>query len=226
MRMPRDMQRRLSVPADHELNRRPRATGRAPRLRFARRVIAVVLPTSVLAASFALLLAGHADSARSTRVATAAPRHASAAGRLPRRRLRAPERAIDSRVAEFAVTSPAQAATRFAVAWLACIYHQATCSRLPDALPGYARAITHRDDSALPTPAEMQAQLRVVSVHAIRTCPLASIARVVYANGTDGRFVLHLNLLRTGATWRVFDVAEAPPHIPLATELGHGPRGC
>lgn len=214
------------MPTDHELNGRPRATGRRPRQRLGRRVIAVILPTSVLAASFALLLAGHGGSVRSTRVATAAPRHATAASRLPRRHLRGPHRAIESRAAELAVTSPARAASRFAVAWLACIYHQATCSRLPDALPDYARAITHHDDSALPTPAETQAQLRVVSVHAIRTCPLASIARVVYANGTDGRFVLHLNLLRTGATWRVFDVAEAPPHIPLPTELGHGPRGC
>jgi hypothetical protein len=190
-------------------------------------VVALVVPALLAGASLALLVGGHDQPTRSSLHAPVASRRAAAVmrplRRSPRRRHHSTMSLPTSR---FSVASPKQVATRFAVGWLSCSYHQATCSRLPDALPAYATAFEHQRGTALPTPAEVDAHLEVLSTTLTPTCPVATVALVIYTDGAGGRFVLHVNLLRTRVGWRVFDVAEAPPHIPLPIELGHGPTGC
>jgi hypothetical protein len=122
--------------------------------------------------------------------------------------------------------SPRAVALRFAHGWLDCTYHQAPCSRVPGILAAYAAALARQQGSSLATPAELAARPRIVSLTLTPSCRRAAVALATYSDGEGGRFQLHVNLVREHAGWRVFDVAEAPPHIPLPPPLSHGPHGC
>jgi hypothetical protein len=141
------------------------------------------------------------------------------APRPPARPMRQPPVAVSARGLEGVVR-------RFLVGWLACTYHQASCAHVGGSLPAYAAALDRQQGRALPTPAELAAHPRVQSVRLIRACRRSEMAVATYLDGHGGRFQLHLNLVRAPEGWRVFDVAEAPPHIPLPPPLTHGPRGC
>ncbi len=121
----------------------------------------------------------------------------------------------------------ARVARRFLSAWLACTYHQAPCSHLPGSLPAYPAALAQEEGRrALPTPAELAAHPRIESIRVVRSCRRSAIATATYLDGHGGRFQLHLNLVQEPDGWRVFDVAEAAPHIALPRPLTHGPGGC
>jgi len=97
---------------------------------------------------------------------------------------------------------------------------------MPGALPAYAAALARHAGHSLPAPAELGAHPRVASLTVTRSCADAAVAQATYVDSQGGRFQLHVNLVRERAGWRVFDVAEAPPHIPLPPPLSRGPRGC
>jgi len=93
-------------------------------------------------------------------------------------------------------------------------------------LPAYAAAVARQHQVSLATPAELAAQPRVLALQLLHGCALSAVAAVTYTDREGGRFQFHVNLMRERAAWRVFDVAEAPPHIPLPPPLSRGPRGC
>jgi hypothetical protein len=93
-------------------------------------------------------------------------------------------------------------------------------------LPAYRTAFLAAQGISAATPAELAARPRVVALHLIRGCPVAIVAVATYTDGEGGTFVLHANLVRESAGWEVFNVAEAPPHIPPPKPLSEGPRGC
>jgi hypothetical protein len=121
---------------------------------------------------------------------------------------------------------PAQIARGFLRGWLGCTYHQTSCSRISGLLPAYADALVRYQGHSLATPDELAARPRIVAIRLVPSCPGAEVALATYQDGSGGRFQLHINLVREPAGWRVFDVAEAPPHIPLPKPLPYGPRGC
>jgi hypothetical protein len=122
--------------------------------------------------------------------------------------------------------SPGAIADRFLAGWLACTYHQRSCHRLPGALPRYAASFDRDRGNGITTPAERAARPRVRWVNEIRGCSDSATVTASYQDGEGGLFQVHLNLINTPAGWRVFDVAEAPPHIPLPPPLPRGPRAC
>ena len=122
-------------------------------------------------------------------------------------------------------STPGPSARRFLTGWLACVYHHAPCSQIADALPGYASALA-RPARSLATPAELVAHPEVVTLELLPRCGESEVAIATYTDGAGGRFQLHLDLVHEPAGWEVFDVAEAPPHIPLPTPLTRGPGGC
>jgi len=91
-------------------------------------------------------------------------------------------------------------------------------------LPSYAAALARQRGTSLATPAELAARPVVLSLQLLRSCAHSAVAAVTYADG--GRFQIHVNLVHERGGWLVFDVAEAPPHIPLPPPLSRGPRGC
>jgi len=93
-------------------------------------------------------------------------------------------------------------------------------------LPAYRTDLLRRQGSSLSTPAELAAHPRILSIQLMPSCAQAGIALAAYQDGEGGRFQLHINLVREPVGWRVFDVAEVPPHIPLPKPLADGPRGC
>ena len=121
---------------------------------------------------------------------------------------------------------PQGVARQFLASWLACTYHQGSCSHIAEALPAYAAVLGRQAGRSLPTPAELAAHPHVESVRVIRSCPRSAVAVATYFDGQGGRFVLHLNLVQQSRGWRVFDVAEAAPHIALPKPLTDGPGGC
>lgn len=110
--------------------------------------------------------------------------------------------------------------------WLGCIYHRTSCAQIAGSLPAYGAAIAQQRGSSLATPAELATRPRILSIDLLASCPTAELALANYQDGEGGQFQLHVNLVREPAGWRVFDVAEAPPHIPLPKPLTDGPRGC
>jgi hypothetical protein len=90
----------------------------------------------------------------------------------------------------------------------------------------YERALARQRGRALITPAERAAYPRVIALQVLRDCQHAAVAIATYHDGEGGRFRLHVNLVRRRAGWRVFDVAEAGPSIPLPAPLTKGPGAC
>jgi hypothetical protein len=220
------MRRRHSVGADRKPGARSAAScAGLTRPAAIRPIVALGVPALLIAVSLGLLVAGQDHATRPSVPASGALRRAAApmalVGRGAIERHRPAMSVAPSRLP---TASPRQVALRFVVGWLSCNYHRAS-SIPPDALPAFATAFARQTGVALPTPAELQAHLKVISVGVARTCPVASVARVTYTDGAE-RFWLHLNLVRTRRDWLVFDVAEAPPHIPLPVALGHGAHGC
>lgn len=121
---------------------------------------------------------------------------------------------------------PTQVARAFTQALLACMYGQASCARIPGTLPTYADALAGWTSGSLATPAELTARPRVVSVRVIRACRNSATVIADYVDGEGGRFQLHINVVLEHAGWQVFDVAEAPPHIPAPRPLTGGPGAC
>lgn len=123
-------------------------------------------------------------------------------------------------------SSPDTVARAFLSGWLACTYHRGPCSSLPESLAAYRAALSRQHDGALATPAEQAAHPRVVAVRITRSCGGSAIALATFTDGEGGDFQLHLNLVLEPVGWRVFDVAEAPPHIPPPKPLSRGPLAC
>lgn len=123
-------------------------------------------------------------------------------------------------------SSPSAVAYVFVTRWLGCTYHHGLCRALPGALPAYAAAVSRQHGASRITPAEQTARPTIIALHITRSCADSAIATATYQDGQGGHFQLHLNLVHEPEGWRIFDVAEAPPHIPLPTPLSHGPRGC
>jgi hypothetical protein len=126
-------------------------------------------------------------------------------------------------------TPPASATTvavDFSLGWLACTYHQATCTHIPGSLQAYAAALRRQPERSLATPAEHAAQISITRVRLTRDCRDEAVAAVTYTSGSTSHFQIHLSLVREPGGWRVFDVAEAPPHIPTPAPLSRGPRAC
>jgi hypothetical protein len=121
---------------------------------------------------------------------------------------------------------PGALARAFLAGWLACNYHHAPCSTIPGELHAYASALAQQNSRSAATPAERRAHPQITSIQLSRSCANAVVATATYQDGNGGTFELHVNLVRETAGWRVFDVAEAPPHIPLPRPLSRGPRGC
>jgi hypothetical protein len=109
---------------------------------------------------------------------------------------------------------------------LACTYHRWSCHLLPGALPQYAAIFAQDRGNAITTPSERAARPRVTWVDEFRSCSDSAIVTASYQEGEGGHFQIHVNLIHTPVGWRVFDVAEAPPHIPLPSPLSRGPRAC
>lgn len=141
----------------------------------------------------------------------------------PRRK---PNSAVVERSRLTRSSTPRAVARAFVNGWLACTYHHRSCAALRGALPAYAAALSRQREASLATPAEQAARPKIVALHITRSCTASAIATAAYQDGEGGTFELHLNLVHGPEGWRVFDVAEAPPHIPLPTPLSRGPRGC
>jgi hypothetical protein len=125
-----------------------------------------------------------------------------------------------------AADSARSVALVFTLRWLACTDHNGSCAHVPDALPAYNAALRRAQGSSLPTPAELAARVTVQGATTIRACRDQAVVTVSYGTGRGLRYQLHVNLARRVGAWRVFDVAEVPPHIPLPAPLGRGPGGC
>jgi hypothetical protein len=97
---------------------------------------------------------------------------------------------------------------------------------MPGALPAYAAALARHAGHSLPAPAELGAHPRVASLTVTRSCADAAVAHATYVDGQGGRFQLHVNLVHERDGWRVFDVAETPPHISLPAPLSRSPGEC
>jgi hypothetical protein len=123
-------------------------------------------------------------------------------------------------------SGPQRVARRFLERWLRCTYHQAPCSRIAGTLPAYAAVLGRQAGRSLATPAELAARPRIVSLKLLRSCDRAAVAAADYNDREGGRYQLHVNLVREPAGWQVFDVAEAPPHIPLPKPITEGPQAC
>lgn len=185
----------------------------------------LAVPIALLAAAVALVIFGRpvSGAARSVGAATApavlslAPAQQRAGGW--------------SRSTPVTITTghdvhPGRVARAFIEGWLGCVYRQRSCAHIPGSLPAYAAALDRPPGESLGTPAELAARPRVVSLHVIRACRRSATAIVWYVDGEGGRFQLHVNLVAEPAGWHVFDIAEAPPHIPLPKPLTEGPRAC
>jgi hypothetical protein len=133
-----------------------------------------------------------------------------------------PKTSTRSRTAD----SPRPVALVFTQRWLACTDHQGSCTHLPGALPAYNAALRRAQGSSLPTPAELAARVSVQGATTIRACRDQAVVTVSYSTGRGLHYLLHVNLARRVGAWRVFDVAEVPPHIPLPAPLGRGPGEC
>lgn len=121
---------------------------------------------------------------------------------------------------------PEHVARDFLFRWLACSYHQMACASIPGTLPAYQEALGRQHAESLPTPAEGLAHPRVLVLQIVRACRRSAAATATYQDGEGGRFQLHLSLVDQASGWKVFDVAEAGPHIALPAELNHGPGRC
>jgi hypothetical protein len=53
-----------------------------------------------------------------------------------------------------------------------------------------------------------------------------AVVTVSYTAGSTLAYQLHVNLVRRRDGWRVFDVAEAPPHVWAPAPIGDGPGEC
>ena len=205
----------------------PKGSDRTQRRLF---LLKLATPALLLVAALAITITapfgwprvGHAPSPAGNHARLSSRAHAVPAATPPPRSTSAqPASALPS-----SPPPPAVVADRFARAWVACIYHQRPCSPMPSALPLYAAALARHAGDSLPAPAELITHPHVESLSVTRSCADVAVARITYAEGNAGRFQLHVNLVRERAGWRVFDVAEAQPHIPLPPPLGRGPRGC
>jgi hypothetical protein len=121
---------------------------------------------------------------------------------------------------------PGAVARAFLDGWLACTYHQRPCTHIAGSLSAYAMALARDDGRSLPTPVELATRPEVTTVQLISACPRSALVIATYLDGHGGTFQLHLNLVREPSGWRVFDVAEAAPHIPLPQPLNRGPAEC
>ncbi|MGH2871849.1 MAG: hypothetical protein ACRDL5_05245, partial [Solirubrobacteraceae bacterium] len=188
-----------------------------------RSVLRLAVPAGLLALALALVLLGRPDHR--------APRRASTAKTPVRLTLAMPLATVGPQPQPTRAATgpesgagPEQVARAFIDGWLACVYRQGSCARIPGSLPAYAAALGRRRGGSLATPAELAARPRVISLRVIRACRNSATAIARYVDGDGERYQLHVNLVLAPAGWRVFDVAEAPPHIPLPKPLTEGPR--
>jgi len=123
-------------------------------------------------------------------------------------------------------SGPGRVARYFLIGWLRCSYHQAPCRQIAGTLHSYRRALDSQRRASLQTPVEVAARPEVLSVRLIYGCPASGTAVATYQDGEGGRFELHVSLIDTHGGWRVFDIAEAAPHIALPKMLNHGPGKC
>jgi hypothetical protein len=143
--------------------------------------------------------------------------------------LRAPARSGQTRIVAAVgphYSDPERVARTFLLGWLACTYHQRACTSIPGTLDAYREALGRQHARSLPTPAERLVHPSVLLVQTVRACQGSTTATATYKDGEGGRFQLHLSLVDQRSGWKVFDVAEAAPHIPLPAELNHGPGRC
>lgn len=123
-------------------------------------------------------------------------------------------------------SSPGRVARLFVTGWLRCTYHQARCSPIAGTLRAYARVLAGQQQASLQTPSELAARPTILSLRLIHGCPASAIAIATYQDAEGGRFLLHVSLIDTPGAWRVFDVAEATPHIAPPKAMNHGPGKC
>ncbi len=192
------------------------------RWRHTRHIAAAVLPVSLLAISLLLATASAPHSPRRPelrrQLVSSAPTQTS--------RQRATPVVHQPAKASLHLGSAGSVALRFTSAWLSCTYHRERCSRIPGALPAYTAALHRQHATPPPTPAELAARPAIRSVSVVQACGDEAVATVTYTAGPSVRYQLHVNLVRHPAGWRVFDVSETPPHIPLPAPLARGPGTC
>jgi len=121
---------------------------------------------------------------------------------------------------------PALVASQFTRAWLACVYHQASCSALPDTVPAYAQLVEPELASTPTTQADRGVQPRVTAVRVVYNCPFQAVGIVTYTLGGGPVLELHPNLVREVTGWQVYEVPEFPAHIPLPRPLTGGVHLC
>jgi len=189
----------------------------------ARTPFKLVLPVALIAAGVLLALenSDHAPSGATPAPVSAAPVRTRARATTRRQRPNRRQTSVAPRS-----LSAGQVARYFLAAWLRCTYHQAPCFGIPGTLPAYAAALAGQQGRSLATPAEFAARPRFESLSIVHSCAAAAIAVATYTDGHGRHFPLHVNLVREPAGWRVFDVAEAPPHIALPNPLTAGPQAC
>ncbi len=196
------------------------------RWRHARHIGAAALPVCLLAVSLLLATTSASHSPR-RQLRPANPEQRLVLPATPRTsQQHATPTSLPPAEASLHLGSPRSVALRFTTAWLTCTYHRERCSRIPRALPAYTAALRRVWEASLPTPAELAARPAIRSVSVVEACGDEAVATVTYTAGPSVRYQLHVDLVRHPAGWRVFDVAEAPPHIPLPAPLNRGPGAC
>jgi hypothetical protein len=192
-----------------------------PDLRRLRPRLLLVVTACVLGGAVAVAVGLPATSAHEQQSALARP-----ASPPPPRNHSAP---LKPRPAPSPRTTGASATTvafDFSLGWLACTYHQGPCTQIPGSLQAYGAALRRQPERSLATPAERAAQISITRIGLTRDCRDEAVAAVTYTSGSTSHFEIHLNLVREPDGWRVFDVAEAPPHIPPPAPLSRGTGAC
>lgn len=192
----------------------------------------LTIPVGLLAAAVAVALISPSSAPRKHPVARpsvpahlASRRHATVSPATPLPPA-APPAVHPHPDAPHQLPTPRAVALEFVVGYLRYAYHHAPASAIPGMLPAFATALAREPGSSLPTPAELAARPRVLSLRLHYNCPLEAVGMVTYTDGQGARYELHPNLVREPDGWQVWSLPEATASIPLPRPLRGGTTLC